>query len=117
MEGFSATIDGERGEIIVHLAGRMTIHHAGEVRDALLAACNESTGLTCNLEQVSELDLAGLQLLCATHKSCCSAGKEMAIAGLEREELQEAIKSAGFVRHIGCMKDEKTRCFWAGGTE
>jgi len=117
MEDFSANRSGQPDSMILTMAGNMTIHFAGEIKESLLGAFNESSKLTCNLSGVSEIDLAGLQLLCAAHKSSCNAGKPFEVIGLNSEHMRKTVVEAGFARHIGCMKDENIRCLWVGGGE
>lgn len=117
MEDFTATRSGQPDDLTVTMAGNMTIHFAAEMKETLLTAFNESSKLTCNIESVPEIDLAGLQLLCAAHKSFCTAGRQFEIIGLDAEAIRKTITSAGFARHVGCMKDEASRCLWVGGAE
>jgi anti-anti-sigma factor len=117
MEDFTASKSGEPDNMVLKMAGDMTIHYAVEMKEALLSAFNESSKLICNIENVPEIDLAGLQLLCAAHKSSCTAGKTFEVAGLENENIRKTVVAAGFARHIGCMKDDNNRCLWVGGAE
>lgn len=117
MEEFTAARSGQPDDLTVTMAGSMTIHFAIEMKETLQAAFNESSKLTCNIENVPEIDLAGLQLLCAAHKSSSAARKPFGIVGLDSEAVRKTITSAGFARHIGCIKDENSRCLWVGGAE
>jgi anti-anti-sigma factor len=117
MDEFAANNSGDPDNLVVHLSGSMTIHYAVEIKDALLAALNNSSKLTCNLAQVSDIDLAALQLICATHKSSCASGKKFEVVGIEREDFHNVLECAGFSRHVGCMKDETNRCIWVGGAQ
>ncbi|MBT0662676.1 STAS domain-containing protein [Geobacter pelophilus] len=117
MDEFAANNTGAPDDLVVHLSGSMTIHYAVEIKDALLTAFNDSSKLTCNLTQVSDIDLAGLQLLCATHKSSCASGRKFEVVGLERDDFVKVVECAGFSRHIGCMQNEANRCIWVGGAQ
>ncbi len=117
MEDFSATQSGTPDNRVVQLAGSMTIHYAAQIKEVLLEAFNGSGQLTCILENVSEIDLAGLQLLCSTHKSCCDAGIPISVKGLLGENVHKTIVEAGFVRHVGCQHDVNKNCLWVGGGE
>ncbi|GAM11616.1 STAS domain protein [Geobacter sp. OR-1] len=117
MEEFTADRTGGPENLVMQLSGSMTIHNAVEIRDALLEAFKEATKLTCDLEKVSDIDLAGLQLLCATHRSSCVSGKQFDVVGLDREDFSKVLECAGFARHIGCMQNENNRCIWVGGAQ
>jgi anti-anti-sigma regulatory factor len=117
MEEFTAARSGQADDLTVTMAGNMTIYFAAEMKETLLTAFTESSKLTCNIENVPEIDLAGLQLLCAAHKSSCAAGKTFGIVGLNSESIRKTMVAAGFDRHAGCMKDENSRCLWVGGAQ
>mgnify|MGYP001459889095 CR=1 FL=1 len=115
MEEFAATWSGGVDDLVVQFTGSMTIHHAEEIKTALLEALGKASKITCNIELVSGIDLAGLQLLCATHRAAAGSGKQFEVLGLEREEMRNVVVGAGFARHVGCMNDENNRCLWVGG--
>jgi len=117
MEEFSVSQSGTADNRVIQLAGSMTIHYAAEIKEALLEAVNGSGKLTCIVENVSDIDLAGLQLLCSTHKACSMSGIPFAVEGLNGETLHKTIVEAGFVRHVGCQQDVKKSCLWVGGVE
>ncbi len=115
MEDFSASQSGTANNRVIQLAGSMTIHYAAEIKESLLGAVNGTGKLTCIVENISEIDLAGLQLLCSTHKACSIAGIPFAVEGLSGEALHKTIVEAGFVRHVGCQQDLNSSCLWVGG--
>lgn len=117
MVDFSASQSGTADNRVIQLAGSMTIHFAAEIKDALLGAFNGSAKLTCIVEDISEIDLAGLQLLCSTHKACSIAGIPFAVEGLNGENVHKTIVEAGFIRHVGCQEDVSCSCLWVGGVE
>ncbi len=61
-------IKSENGQYQARIEGDMTIYTAGEYRETLLEQCHSREGLELDLEHVSEIDAAGLQLLVALKK-------------------------------------------------
>ncbi len=61
-------IKSEDGNCQARIDGDMTIYTAGEYREALLEQCHSREGLQLDLEEVSEIDAAGLQLLVSLKK-------------------------------------------------
>jgi anti-anti-sigma regulatory factor len=87
----------------------LTLARAAEVRDVLLAALGASDRLTLDLSAVAEADVAGLQLLCALHRSALAQGKPLEVAqGCRSQVLEALIDAAGFRRRRGCADG----CLW-----
>jgi anti-anti-sigma regulatory factor len=100
---------------IVSVIGEMTILHANEIKAALLEAFDEAQQLQVDVGKVTELDLAGLQLLCSAHRSSIATSKGFIVNGAGRELFKSAALAAGFPRHIGCAQDGNKTCIWVGG--
>ena len=105
------------GTLVLRVGGELTIPFAGEFRGALLEAFDAAERLIVDLEGVSTLDITGLQLLCAAHRTACARGKGFGVAGLSNSALTEAAGLAGFERHVGCAVDVGKTCLWTGGCE
>lgn len=98
--------------------GSLTVQQAAEFKDTLTKALHEVDRLEINLNQVTEVDLTCLQLLCSAHKTCLKENKTLKISHQQTEALQKAVTDAGYERHRGC-KDigEDNQCLWlSGGT-
>ena len=103
------------GTKIVVVIGEMTIQNAGEIRNALLEAFSEGEGVRLEMGKVAEIDLAGLQLLCAAHKTSMADNKHFSINGIDNEAIKSVIRDAGFPRYTGCVQDINKTCVWTGG--
>jgi len=95
--------------------GEMTIQNAGEIRSALLEAFAGVEVLSLDMADVTEIDLAGLQLLCAAHRTSTTDKKSFSISGTENETVKSMIRDAGFDRHTGCVHDVDKTCIWVEG--
>jgi anti-anti-sigma regulatory factor len=105
------------GTKIVVVSGEMTIQNAGEIRMVLLDAFADGVELHMEMDKVTEVDLAGLQLLCAAHRTALTVKKHFSISGLDNEAIRSVILDAGFPRHTGCAEDINKTCVWTGGDE
>lgn len=119
MEGL--VIEQRQGEqvdtLVLDVKGELTICFVGEFREALLDGLEKATGIMVNVEQVSSVDLTGLQLLCSAHRTASARNKSFTIAGRQNRVFAEAERLAGFARHVGCVKDVAKTCIWIGGNE
>ncbi len=72
-------IKSEDGYCQARIDGDMTIYNAAEYRETLLEQCHSREGLELDLEEVTEIDTAGLQLLVALkqHLSDTEAGLQV----------------------------------------
>ena len=104
----------ESGRVTVQVSGTMTIPMARDVHTALVESFARAGQVLLDLEEVEEIDLTGLQLVCAAHRSALNSGKVFLVKGHRREEILLAATKAGFARRTGCTKDNDT-CFWAEG--
>ena len=84
----------------VKLGPALTLANAGEVKEALQAALAGDGKISVDATDVAEVDLAGLQLVCATYRAAARAGREVEIASCAA--LTAAIGALGFGRDVGC---------------
>lgn len=100
---------------VVNIGGSMTIQHGGEIKAALLQALGSAKTLLLNLEKVTEIDIIGLQLICATHRFSIAQNKRFAVTKSGNEAIEAAVRAVGFCRRTGCVEDIEHTCVWAGG--
>jgi anti-anti-sigma regulatory factor len=99
MDEFSLTTTTPAGKPVtreVAVSGTMTIHHAAEIKEALLAAFAEADDVRMELTQVTEIDLVGLQLLHSAHQTSVIMGKRFASSGSCGKAVTAAMERAGF---------------------
>jgi ABC-type transporter Mla MlaB component len=97
------------------LSGSVTIGQAALFREALLDALGAAGELEVDLCGVTEIDLTGLQLLCAAHQSAQAAGKNFSVNDGGNRAYLDTVANAGFQRHVGCARDNSGTCIWLGG--
>jgi anti-anti-sigma factor len=103
------------GTITVVVSGELTIQNAEEIRNALLQAFSNGERLILEMEKVTAVDLAGLQLMCAAHRSSMADKKHFSVSGIYNEAIKSVIMAAGFPRRSGCVEDIDDTCVWTGG--
>ena len=99
----------------VIISGPMTILYGLEIKDALAKALAGGESLLLDMQEVTEIDLVGLQAICATHLSSMARGKSLTVIRSNNPAIQTVAETAGFVRHAGCKQDTGHTCVWTGG--
>ena len=97
--------------MILKLANELTLRGAAAQKDVFLEALRADPVIRLDASGVEDIDLSGLQLLCALHRSAANAGKTVELCeGARPEVIDEAARKAGFDRHSGCAPG----CLWTG---
>lgn len=100
--------------LVLRLAGRLTVENARELREALGAALAKSKRVRVELAGDVEADLCGLQLFCAAHRSSLAGGGRFRI-DQAAEHFRQAARRAGLPRQQGCTANPDNQCLWLGG--
>jgi len=98
---------GDLGLLI--LEGEMTIDHAEELKSAFMETLKSCGSLDLNMEGVSKVDIFGLQVLCAAHRSAMKIDKKLTLIG-QPDALRNTIDMAGYGRTAACSADKA--CPW-----
>ena len=93
--------ESEQRAAVLKLGASLTLANAGEIRETLVAAVAGGDKITVDASAVEEVDLAGLQLICAAHRAAAHGGRALEIAG-RCAALADAIGALGFGRDVGC---------------
>ncbi|EHR69731.1 anti-anti-sigma regulatory factor (antagonist of anti-sigma factor) [Burkholderiales bacterium JOSHI_001] len=84
---------------VLALDSDLTIHHAAELKDRLLAAL--AAGTRClDLRDVGECDSAGVQLLLAARRSAQQQGHTLSLAPVS-EPVREVLQRYGLLHVLG----------------
>jgi anti-anti-sigma factor len=86
----------------LNLPGELTISHVAEIKDAMVKALDEDGDLVLVTEQVTEIDVAGLQLLCSA--VCTARERQVALrvaGGSPSSTICEAMEAAGLAEFTG----------------
>lgn len=83
---------------VVCLAGELNLSSAEQVRQTLADSLQSGEPLTLDLATLTDIDLAGLQLLCSAHLSYARRNVAMVLREVPAW-FQETVKTCGFQRH------------------
>lgn len=108
-------ITKRKDRTLVAVTGPMTVAQASEIKEALLRAFEPGRPVELSLEQVTEIDVTGLQLICSTHRTAMRDEVALAVTGCDREEISSTAQVAGMLRHTGCSQDVSGTCVWMTG--
>ena len=70
--------DSAKGKIL-RAEGSLTIEHACSLKEILMEALERTDHLDIDIQKITSVDLACLQVLCAAHKTFAEAHKHMGI--------------------------------------
>jgi anti-sigma B factor antagonist len=91
--GISTSADGE-GIMRIGVDGSMTIYDAVGFRDELLAALDQASEFDVDLEQVEEIDTAGVQLLLMAWNEAARTGRQIRLVAAS-EVVKEVLDRYG----------------------
>jgi anti-anti-sigma regulatory factor len=97
--------------MVLKLGRGLTLANAGEVKQALLNGLQNTEALSLDAGDLTDVDVAGLQVLCATHRLAVAQGKTVAFVKGPLPGLAAAAARAGFGPGRGCAP----ACLCAGG--
>lgn len=108
---FNFTMNPEGSSGTLTLAGSLTIQRAQELKAALLEAAGQAQQVHLNLEQVSDVDLAAIQLVCALHRQLQGTGKKLTVMGKIPPAFSRTVELSGYKV---CAGDGDTSGLWTG---
>jgi len=118
MDDFSVRVEAipdEIGAVVVKITGPTNITNVSSLLLQLMAAFDQADSVTIDLSGVTEIDVAGLQLFCSSHRSSIFINKGFRITGQNQPVIWEVAAASGQLRTSGCAIDTKHTCIWTGG--
>ncbi len=97
---------------LVTLEGDLTLPHAKEMKKAFLKALVEADDVSIGFDDVQEVDLSCLQMLCSVHRSALRLKKQVRFGDTSPKILKAAADAAGYSRLKGCKLDCERSCLW-----
>ena len=95
------------GYAVVKVDGPFSVYEASDLRNEFLECFENYKGLILDLEEVSDCDTAGVQLLCSARKTSDSEGKPFTVAKVS-DQVINAVTCAGLnPENILNLKKEK----------
>jgi anti-anti-sigma regulatory factor len=105
-------IDQSERKCVITCDGELTDNQLHDVRTALIKGLINSEEVALDLQNITNTDLACLQLLCSAHRSAGRLDKHFTFAGPRPDMLNRVAASAGYLRQVGCRLDKDRTCLW-----
>lgn len=97
------------------LEGELTVQRAAELRQLLMQALEGSNSIEIDLDRVTGIDLACLQMFCSVRKTAIRDGKQCSVKNTADSVFQKAGEIAGFDYQLKCGVCREAGCLWGGG--
>lgn len=104
------------GGTTVTLQGVLSIESSTELCQLLTEALDESAQISINLQNLEDIDLTSLQVICSACKTASATGRSF---DCEFSVIPDCISAAG--KHLGapqglpCGQNNNKPCIWYGG--
>lgn len=108
--GATLELSGSIGTIT--LEGDVSVSNAEGLKKTLIKALLDSDEIRVSADNVEDLDLSCLQLLCSGHRSAARLNKRIFLTGSPAKIFRNMVDSAGFARLTGCKLDCEKSCLW-----
>ena len=115
MSNFSIKQKTMKDGIELKVSGSLTIENSADMRESLLDAFSKGDQVTVDLTAVDAIDLSGLQIMCAAHRTSLGLEKRLFVLGSLQLNVKKSAEIAGYYRHVGCAQDVTKTCVWIGG--
>ena len=99
-----------RKEVV--LSGSLSLSSAADNRKQLLQALDEADTVQLILQEVEDVDLSLVQIICAAHRSAIQRDKLLELQNDLPDIFTQIIEDAGLHSHIGCTSDKRGCCIW-----
>lgn len=105
----------ESGEIIITSGDRLSVENAAVFLQHVREALQVSKNVTVEFEPEVEIDITGVQVICAACRSAAANGKTFSYKGPPPRGLSEIIAACGGEHHAATCKHIKdSTCIWFG---
>jgi len=91
---------------VVSLEGGATIAEAESLQKRLTEALESTAKVLVNLSHVTQMDLAGIQVLYAARTEAGRRGVAFHLTGTVSDAAREALEAGGFVKHASAEAKE-----------
>lgn len=92
------------------ISGSLSVESVRQLHELLKTEIENKDPLSLDLQNVTDMDVAVLQLLCSAHKSSIKSGKTICLNILS-DNLWELINRSGYFHNRGCSKGYEP-CLW-----
>jgi ABC-type transporter Mla MlaB component len=97
---------------VVTITGSFEIAQIEEAHACLQETMASHRQVVLDLSSADNIDLAGLQLVCAMHRTALEAGVKFSLALPINSFLVDCAKLAGFASLVACHDRSDATCLW-----
>ena len=108
MTSWSFDAKSNSGTLLVE--GDMTINHVGDLKDRLVEAFGSAQRVTVDVSSATAIDVAGVQLLCASRRFSIGRGKKMCLRLGENAQFSQFLEEVGFAQDFICNHGNADKC-------
>ena len=94
------------------LTGELTLHRAAEIKTGIVKAIQAKGEAVFRFDEVGEIDLSLVQILCSAHRTAYEAGKTIRFEGEWPQNFVSLLAETGLDEHVGCSLDGSVECAW-----
>jgi len=94
------------------LSGDLTLQTAGAVKDLFAKVIKAKGDATFRFENVGDVDLSFIQIVCSAHRLAHDNGKCINFEGEWPEAFAQLLEESGLNVHVGCSLDGGVECPW-----
>jgi len=94
------------------IEGSITLDSVTAVKDAFMKALSQSDELVVDINAATEVDVAGLQLLCACYRFAMHRNKTISLKGEEPSPVMQAMDRIGLSQCESCNVGFPVGCMW-----
>ncbi|OGR27402.1 MAG: hypothetical protein A2X83_03275 [Desulfuromonadales bacterium GWD2_54_10] len=105
----------ESGEIIITSGDQLNVENAAVFLQHVREALQVSKSVTVEFEPEVEIDITGMQIICAACKSAAVNGKTFSYKNLQPQGLSDMIAACGAEHYAAnCKQINDSTCIWFG---
>jgi anti-anti-sigma factor len=96
------------------LSGEFGLLDVEQIKTDLTRALESARRVIIDMQELSHIDVACLQLICSAHQSALSAGKELILSPRQPEVFRRQVARSGLISQDSNDSSDKKDCFWNG---
>ncbi len=100
--------------VTVKMGGPLTIEHVAELKTFMSNVSGEAEEILVDLDDVTDIDLSCIQLLCSANLSFDKTRKRLTRKSAQTKVITRALSEAGYTREMVCHDKPCKNCLWKG---
>lgn len=105
--------DSEQNSGRLVIDGDLTIGDVAALKEQIIEAFAEAEAVTIDVSAIGEVDVAGVQLLCASHRYAAKLQQQMMLTVGDNQPFLTLTREAGLSRSFSCDLGSGNMCLWS----